>query len=869
VPPPGRSQGACRSAPREGLVVPPPGRSQGACRSAPREGYRMIRDATIVEVDADLDLALKVDGLTAGYGPMTVLNDLSLQVGHGEIVGVLGANGMGKSTLMKTLAGVIAARGGTVLTNGEPIEKLAAHERARRGIAYVQQGRGILGALTTRENLRIAWSSELGESEDMAVARVLKLFPRLHPLLERRGGALSGGEQQLLALARALVSQPWLLLLDEPTEGIQPSIIDEIAQTLVHLRDQEGLSILVAEQNLDFILDCSDRVLILEKGAIVNTLSAAQLREPAQLDKLLGWGAARSTRGAPGAQGDAARAPLATLVTAVAAIPISTSTPIPTQTPSSPLASHATTAHGHFAAAAARPRAPHPTKEYTMAIRRPTLEQLRLLTADLHMHLSEPELAQYLEQMEGSFAAYDRIDQLPDFLPEVVYPRTPGRRPSADENKLNAWYVKTDIRGAASGPLRGRKVVLKDNIALAGVPMMNGSSTLEGFVPEIDATVARRVLDAGGTIAGKAHCEFFCLSGGSHTNATGPVHNPWRKGYIAGGSSSGCGALVGSGELQLAIGGDQGGSVRIPAAFSGCYGMKGTHGLVPYTGAMPIEATIDHLGPITGSVADNALLLEVIAGEDGLDPRQYAPRTARYTEALDKGVDGLRIGLVTEGFGLAGATPGLDEKVRAAADRLRGLGARVEVVSVPMHADGLAIWTPIALEGLQAQMMHGNGMGFNWRGLYQTSLIDRHAGWRDRADELSPSLKVSMFVGEWFLQHHRGRYYAKAQNLSRRLRLAYDDALARYDLLVMPTVQMTAQPIPQPDAPVSEVIQRAFEMVANTAPFDATGHPAMSVPCGLLGGLPVGLMLIARHWEEATIYRAASALEKSGDWRSW
>ena len=870
--PPGRSQGACRSAPREGLVVLPPGRSQGACRSAPREGGRVNRDAAVVDVDADLDLALKVDGLTAGYGPMTVLNDLSLQVGHGEIVGVLGANGMGKSTLMKTLAGVIVARAGTVLTNGEPIHKLAAHERARRGIAYVQQGRGILGTLTTRENLRIAWSSELGESEDMAVARVLKLFPRLHPLLERRGGALSGGEQQLLALARALVAQPWLLLLDEPTEGIQPSIIDEIAQTLVHLRDQEGLSILVAEQNLDFILDCSDRVLMLEKGAIVNTLTAAQLREPAQLDKLLGWGAARSTRGAPDTSGAAARSQMATQAAVPTpppppAMPTATTTPV--QPPSSPLASYAAKEHERFDAVVAPASGPPHTKEHTMAIRRPTLEQLRLLTADLHMHLSESELVQYQKQMEGSFAAYDRVDQLPDFLPEVVYPRTPGRRPSADENKLNAWYVKTDIRGAASGPLRGRKVVLKDNIALAGVPMMNGSSTLEGFVPEVDATVARRVLDAGGTIAGKAHCEFFCLSGGSHTNATGPVHNPWRMGYIAGGSSSGCGALVGAGEMELAIGGDQGGSVRIPAAFSGCYGMKGTHGLVPYTGAMPIEATIDHLGPITGSVADNALLLEVIAGEDGLDPRQYAPRTARYTDALDKGVDGLRIGLVTEGFGLAGGTPGLDEKVRAAADRLRGLGARVEVVSVPMHADGLAIWTPIALEGLQAQMMHGNGMGFNWRGMYMPSLIDRHAGWRARADELSPSLKVSMFVGEWFLQHHRGRYYAKAQNLSRRLRLAYDDALARYDLLVMPTVQMTAQPIPAPDAPVSEVIQRAFEMVANTAPFDATGHPAMSVPCGLLGGLPVGLQLIARHWEEATIYRAASALEKSGDWRSW
>lgn len=816
--------------------------------------------STIVhaDVDTDLDLALTVDGLSAGYGPMTVLSGMSLQVGHGEIVGVLGANGMGKSTLMKTLAGVIEARAGTVRANGELIHKLPAFERARRGIAYVQQGRGILGDLSVQENLRIAWSSGLGESEDAAVARVLRLFPRLHPLLGRRGGALSGGEQQLLALARALVAQPWLLLLDEPTEGIQPSIIDEMAQTLVQLREQEGLSILVAEQNLDFILDCSDRVLMLEKGAIVNTLSAAQLREPAQLDQLLGWGAARSTRHAPGAGAAAPRAPMA-----------APAQHQPATQKSAPVSPPTLTYRPITTAAAGATSPVPPYKEHTMAIRRPTLEQLRTMTGGLHMHLSESELTQYLAQMEGSFQAYDRIDQLPDFLPEVVYPRTPGRRPPAEENKLNAWYVKTDIRGAASGPLKGRKVILKDNIALAGVQMMNGSSTLEGYVPEVDATVARRVLDAGATIAGKAHCEFFCLSGGSHTNATGPVHNPWRMGYIAGGSSSGCGALVGAGEIELAIGGDQGGSVRIPAAFSGCYGMKGTHGLVPYTGAMPIEATIDHLGPITGSVADNALLLEVIAGEDGLDPRQYAPRTARYTDALGKGVDGLRIGLVTEGFGLLGGTPGLDDKVRAGADRLRALGARVEQVSVPMHSDGPAIWTPIALEGLQAQMMHGNGMGFNWRGMYMPSLIDRHAGWRERADELSPSLKVSMFVGEWFLQNHRGHYYAKAQNLSRQLRLAYDDALARYDLLVMPTVPMTAQPIPAPNAPVAEVIQRAFEMVANTAPFDATGHPAMSVPCGLLGGLPVGMMLIGKYWDEATIYRAASALEQSGDWRSW
>ena len=180
---------------------------------------------------------------------------------------------------------------------------------------------------------------------------------------------------------------------------------------------------------------------------------------------------------------------------------------------------------------------------------------------------------------------------------------------------------------------------------------MNGASTLNGYPPDIHATVVPRLLEAGATTTGKAHCEYFCLSGGSHTNATGPVQDPHKHGYSAGGSSSGSGALVGAGLVDMAIGGDQGGSVRMPASFCGCYGMKPTHGLVPYTGAMPIETTIDHLGPMTQNVADNALMLEVIAGPDGLDPRQYDVKTDRYTAAVSRGVSGLRIGVVKEGFG--------------------------------------------------------------------------------------------------------------------------------------------------------------------------------------------------------------------------
>jgi amidase len=492
---------------------------------------------------------------------------------------------------------------------------------------------------------------------------------------------------------------------------------------------------------------------------------------------------------------------------------------------------------------------------------------MRDVAGSLRMHMSEQEIRDYMELMQPTFQAYDRLDELPDSLPVAAYPRTAGYRPPPSENPLNAWYVKTDVKGADKGVLQGRKIVLKDNICLAGVLMMNGASTLEGFIPDIDATVVTRILDAGATIVGKAHCEYLCLSGGSHTSAHGPVHNPYKYGYSAGGSSSGCAALVGASEVPMAIGGDQGGSIRIPSSFSGTYGMKPTYGLVPYTGIFPVESTLDHVGPITANVADNALLLEVIAGEDGLDPRQHDVKTAKYTDSLSRGVSTLKIGVLREGFSHANSETDVDEAVRGAARKFETLGAKVQEISIPMHLDGIAIWTPIVLEGQQAQMMRGNGSGFNWKGLYMPALMSFHSNWRARADELPPTLKISMLVGEYFIRQHAGQYYAKAQNLSRQLREAYDDALSDVDLLVMPTLPIKTKPIPPADAPLAITIQRAFEMTSNTAPFDVTGHPAMSVPCGMRDELPVGMMLIAKHWDESTIYQAAAAFEAIGDWR--
>ena len=498
----------------------------------------------------------------------------------------------------------------------------------------------------------------------------------------------------------------------------------------------------------------------------------------------------------------------------------------------------------------------------------PTLEQLGEVAAELGFTLPEAELAAHHEALLASFEAYSHLDRVPDELPQVRYARLPGRRPTPEENRYGAWYVKAEIEGAAQGPLKGKRIALKDNICLAGVPMMNGASTMEGYVPDVDATIVTRILDAGGTIAGKTVCEYFCFSGGSHTSATGPVHNPHRMGYSAGGSSSGSAAVVAAGEVPMALGGDQGGSIRIPASFCGIYGMKPTHGLVPYTGIMPIELTLDHTGPMTATVEDNALLMEVLAGPDGLDPRQYGGAPKRYREALARGAAQLRIAVVEEGFRHAQSQPQVDAVVHEAAERFRGLGATVDSVSVPLHRLGSAIWLPVAAEGALMQMMLGNGFGFNWQGLYVTSMLDFHSGWRSRADELSDTLKNTMLLGQYMVTRYRGHYYAKAQNLVRRLRAAYDEVLSQYDLLLMPTLPIVATPLPEPNAPVGQILQRGFEMLANTAQFDCTHYPAMSLPCGMVDGLPVGMMLVAKALDEETIYRAAAAFERGVDWKS-
>lgn len=230
---------------------------------------------------------LEVKGLHAGYGSIPVLRDVGFAMRAGESLGILGHNGMGKTTLLRCLMGALRPSAGTILVDGEDVTRLAPNGRARLGLAYVPQGRQIFPMLSAMDNLRMGLV-KTGDRGGDAIDALLADFPRLKPLLDRMGGSLSGGEQQLLALARALAGRPKVLLLDEPTEGIQPSIIEEISETLARLRQRLGIGIVLVEQNLEFVASLSERVLVIKRGQLGGEIPPEHLGDVALVSEYVG-----------------------------------------------------------------------------------------------------------------------------------------------------------------------------------------------------------------------------------------------------------------------------------------------------------------------------------------------------------------------------------------------------------------------------------------------------------------------------------------------------------------------------------------------------------------------------------------------------
>jgi amidase len=507
-------------------------------------------------------------------------------------------------------------------------------------------------------------------------------------------------------------------------------------------------------------------------------------------------------------------------------------------------------------------------------VRRPAAEELRELARASGFTLRAEDEGEFARIADVVLSLFDALE---DRLPEVVAPvaavRDPGARPAAGADPLNALVRTCRVRAEGhEGLLSGVRVAMKDAIAIAGIPLTCGSRVLQGFVPTIDATVTDRLLRAGAEIVAITNMDDLAFAGGGDSGWYGPTLNPWDSGRVAGGSSSGSAAALFYEGIDVALGGDQGGSIRGPAAWCGVIGLKPTHSLVPYTGIAGIDHTFDHCGPLGRTARDVALLLQAIAGRDPADPRQQVePRVADYVGAVARARDdlaGLRIGVVAEGFGEGvGAEPATVEAVRETIERLERLGAETRELSLPEHLQAGGVAFAGFIEGMYDVCTSG-GNGYGWPGRYWEELAPALCeGLRNHAQDLSAQLKTALMLGRYLRDRHGSWYYGRAQNLRPWLRGAYEHALEGVDVLLMPTTPWRAHEVDPPGLSLSDRVIRAWVNLASTSPTDMTGHPAITLPLAEAGGLPVGVMLVARHFEDDRLLGIAATCERALGWR--
>ena len=502
-----------------------------------------------------------------------------------------------------------------------------------------------------------------------------------------------------------------------------------------------------------------------------------------------------------------------------------------------------------------------------MSVDPPESASLRSVAERYGLGLADADLAAFSPLVDGLLASVDRrrgaLRRVPPAAPERAW-----SRPEPADNPFNAWYVTTSITESGDGPLAGRTVAVKDNTAVAGVPMMNGSRTIEGYVP-----TARRDGRHPPARRGRHHRGQVRLRGPlllrrlAHLAAPARSATRGTRRRSAGGSSSGSAALVAAGDVDLATG-------RRP-------GRLGAH-----------PARLQRAPSATSRPAARALHRRVPHRADDRPPRPDHPHGRRrragaqrdrragrarpppaprlvpddYVAALARGAEGLRVGVVTEGFGHPNSEPAVDDTVRAATETLRGAGPRRRGRLDPVAPARRPIWDVIATEGATAQMVDANGYGMNWKGLYDPELIDalrrrwrrgRHAVLRDREARAARRGRYALDTGttasttRWRATSPRAR-----GRLRRRAGPTTTSSSCRRCRCTPPSSR-------RPDAPREEVVARALEMIANTCLFDVTGPPGLLGARRARDGLPAGMMIIGRHFDDATVLRVAHAFEQA------
>ena len=458
-----------------------------------------------------------------------------------------------------------------------------------------------------------------------------------------------------------------------------------------------------------------------------------------------------------------------------------------------------------------------------------------------HVAAGEVTAAQVVETMLGRITAIDG-----DLGAYLAVDATGARAAAADIDRRRAANLPI-------GPLAGVPIALKDVLVTRGLATTAGSKILEGWIPPYDAHVVERLRAADAVVVGKVNCDEFAMGSSTENSAYKPTKNPWNPGRVPGGSSGGSSAAVAAGLCAASLGTDTGGSIRQPAAFCGVVGLKPTYGRVSRWGVVAYASSLDQVGPVTRTVADAALVLQIIAGHDPRDSTSLPDAVPPLVEALTGDIRGLRIGLPQEYF------ESMDDDVRAAiartAEALVERGAETVDLSLPHTALALPAYYLIAPAEASSNLARFDGVRYGQRAA-AGDLTEMYA--RTRGAGFGPEVKRRIMLGTYALRAgYYDAYYKKAQQIRTLIKRDFDRAFRYCDVILTPTTPTPAFAFGAKATPFDMYLADVFTLSCNLA-----GLPGISVPCGLAGdGLPIGAQLLGKPLDEATLLRAGQVIE--------
>ncbi|GFN29750.1 Asp-tRNA(Asn)/Glu-tRNA(Gln) amidotransferase subunit GatA [Paenibacillus xylaniclasticus] len=468
---------------------------------------------------------------------------------------------------------------------------------------------------------------------------------------------------------------------------------------------------------------------------------------------------------------------------------------------------------------------------------------------DIHNQLNNKELS----VSELTDASFKRIAETEPAVQAFITLNEEGARAQAAEldKQLQA--------GGERGLLFGLPAGIKDNIVTEGIRTTCASQFLRNYDPIYDATVSKKLKAAQSVTIGKLNMDEFAMGGSNENSSFHVTRNPWNTEYVPGGSSGGSAASVAAGQVYFSLGSDTGGSIRQPASYCGIVGLKPTYGLVSRFGLVAFASSLDQIGPLTKNVEDSAYVLQAIAGYDHMDSTSANVEIPDYTAALTGDVKGLRIGVPKEYLG-AGIDPKVKEAVLAALKVYESLGAVWEEVSMPHTEYAVATYYLLASSEASSNLARFDGVRYGVRADNPDNLIDMYR--KSRSQGFGSEVKRRIMLGTYALSSgYYDAYYKKAQQVRTLIKRDFDQAFEKYDVLLGPTAPTTAFRI-------GEQVGDPLTMYLNdilTIPVSLAGVPAISIPCGLADGLPVGLQIIGKAFDESTVLRTAHAFEQHTD----